>query len=171
MSSPEPEVRLRRVDEDVLEELVAAATTGALASEVTPPVTPGEEWTPGRVDWLRNFHRTRQSDLDAAEAEMSWAVVADERVVGAVRLKRVAGAPSAEVGLWLTRSARGRGIGRRAVTAVLAEAADRGLTAVRADTAVGNRGALALLAALGFEPSPADGDTVIAWRVLDDPTG
>ena len=171
MASEEPEVRLRRVDEGVLEELVAAATTGALASEVTPPVTPGEEWTPGRVDWLRNFHRTRQSDLDAAEAEMSWAVVADDRVVGAVRLKRVAGAPSAEVGLWLTRSAHGRGIGRRAVTAVLAEAADRGLTAVRADTAVGNRGALALLAALGFEPSPADGDTVIAWRVLDDPTG
>ena len=171
MSSAEPEVQLRRVDEDVLEELVAAALRGADAREVTPPVTPGEEWTPGRVDWLRDFHRTRQSDLDAPDAEMSWAVVADSQVVGAVRLKRVAGAPSAEVGLWLTRSARGRGIGRRAVMAALAEAADRGLTAVRADTTVGNGRALALLAGLGFERSPADGDTVIAWRVLDDPTG
>lgn len=166
-----PEVELRRVDDDVLEQLVAAALGDAAAGEVTPPVTPGEEWTAERVEWLRTFHRTRPNDLDADDAEMTWAVVAEGAVVGAIRLERIGGSRTAEVGLWLTRSVRGRGVGRSAVVAVLQNAADRGIGAVRADTTTGNRGALALLAALDFECTSADGEAVIAWRALPAPTG
>ena len=165
------EVELRRVAGDLLEQLVGAALGDAAAGEVTPPVTPGDEWTAERAEWLRTFHRTRSPDLAGDDAEMTWAVVADGQVVGAIRLKRIGGSRSAEVGLWLTRSVRGRGVGRSAVAAVLENAADRGMTAVRADTTAGNHRALALLAALGFEPTSVDGDAVIAWRALSDAAG
>lgn len=86
------------VDETVLEKLVHAATTDAAADEVTPPLTPGSDWTPARVAWLRSFHRDRRAGLASSAAEATWAVVVDERVVGSVRLKRVAKQPSWRLG-------------------------------------------------------------------------
>jgi len=160
-------VRLAPVDDDVLEQMVQAALSGASANEVTPPLTPGEEWTDERVEWLRTFHRSRRSGLDGPERELTWAVLAGDAVVGAVRLKRVAESASAEVGLWLTRAARGRRIGRRTVEAVLDEARARGLTAVRADTTAGNGAALAVLDSLGFDITPVDDGAVIAWLPLE----
>jgi RimJ/RimL family protein N-acetyltransferase len=159
-------VRLAAVDEDVLERMVQAALTDASAGDVTPPVTPGEEWTPERVDWLRSFHRSRRNGLDGPNGEATWAVLADDAVVGSVRLKRVSDSASAEVGLWLRRAARGRGVGRRAVRAVLDEARARGVTAVRADTTPANDAALTVLGGLGFECTPVE-DGVIAWLALD----
>ena len=131
MSDPETSdarsgVELRRVDGALLELLVAAAVGDAAAGEVTPPITPGEEWTPERVEWLRAFHGTRSPDLAGDDAEMTW---------------------------------------------VLENAADRGITAVRADTTAGNPRALGLLAALGFQCASVDGDAVIAWLALPDPAG
>jgi RimJ/RimL family protein N-acetyltransferase len=165
---PGPEVLLRAVDEDVLEHLVAAALDGAAAGEVPPPVTPGGEWTPERVEWLRTFHRSRRAGLDGTPAEATWAVVAAGDVVGSIRLKRIAESKTAEIGLWLTRAVRGRGLGRRAVVAVLAEASARGLVAVRADTTAGNRPALGVLAALGFECTVVEDGAIIGWLALDD---
>lgn len=161
-------VRLAPVDDDVLEGMVQAALADASANEVTPPLTPGEEWTDQRVEWLRAFHRSRRSGLDGPERELTWAVLAGDAVVGAVRLKRVAESASAEVGLWLTRAARGRRIGRRAVRAVLDEARALGLTAVRADTTAGNGPALAVLDSLDFDITPVDDGGVIAWLPLED---
>jgi RimJ/RimL family protein N-acetyltransferase len=160
-------VWLAPVDEQVLALLVTAATSDASPNEVTPPVPPGNEWVPARIEWLRSFHRDRRSGLDGPAAEASWAVVADGDVVGAIRLKRIDGSDAVEVGLWLTRSVRGRGLGRRAVAAALQEARAAWATAVRADTTAGNRGAIALLEALGFDCTPVEGDAVIAWRALD----
>jgi RimJ/RimL family protein N-acetyltransferase len=156
-------VDLRPVTETTLARLVAAALDGAAAGEVTPEVTPGEGWTQERVEWLRAFHRDRRTGLDGPAREATWAVVEiaedggrdAERVVGGVRLRR-AGEPGVlEVGIWLVRGARGRGVGRAAVRLVLARAREAGADVLRADTSRGNDAALAVLRSLGFETAEA----------------
>jgi RimJ/RimL family protein N-acetyltransferase len=162
-------LQLVDVDEDVLEQLVHAATTDATADEVTAPVTPGPDWTPQRTAWLRALHRDRRAGVDGPLREATWAVVVDGAVVGAVRLKRTADDGVLETGVWLTRSARGRALGAEAVAAVVRHAADRGARAVRADTTVGNLAAQATLRRLGFALNPADdGRSVSALLVLAD---
>jgi RimJ/RimL family protein N-acetyltransferase len=150
-------VDLAPVTEARLSRLVAAALDGAAPDEVTPPVTPGERWTPERVEWLRAFHRDRRQGLDGPAREATWVVVEvvgqgaeGERVVGSVRLRRTGDPGVLETGIWLVRDARGRGVGRWALQQVLERAREAGATAVRADTTVGNAGARAVLAALGF---------------------
>jgi len=53
----------REVVDAVLTELVAVATRDAHPIEVTPPVSPGEDWTEQRVEWLRSLHRDRRGGL------------------------------------------------------------------------------------------------------------
>jgi RimJ/RimL family protein N-acetyltransferase len=150
------DVELRPVTEAVLARLVTAALHGATADEVTPPLTPGPAWTDERVAWLRAFHRDRRAGLDGVPAEATWAVVTSaggadgDRVVGAVRLRRTDGGGVLEAGIWLTRDARGRGVGRTAVELVLDRARGTGASVVRAETTPGNTRALAVLRALGF---------------------
>ncbi|RBY85810.1 N-acetyltransferase [Blastococcus sp. TF02A-30] len=132
---------------------MAAALDGAAADEVTPAVTPGEGWTPERVEWLRAFHRDRRPGLDGPAAEATWAVVevaGRARVVGGARLRRLAEPGVVEVGLWLARDARGRGLGAEALGLVVDRARAAGARRVVADTAPGNRGALAALRSVGF---------------------
>lgn len=151
-----PSVGLVAVGDTVLEQLVDAAITEAVADEVTPSLTAGRSWTPTRVTWLRDFHRDRRAGLAGPAGEASWAVVFDERVVGSVRLKQTAEPGVLETGIWLTRGVRGRGVGRAAMSAVLHEAATLGASEVRADTTVANAAALGLLRRLGFDLTPAD---------------
>lgn len=162
-------VSLISVDDDVLDMLVQAATNDAEADDVTPPPgAPGGAWTPPRVAWLRSFHRDRRSGLDGEAGEATWAVVVDDRVVGSVRLKRGADERVLETGAWLTRAARGRGVGRAAAAAVVREAAAVGARAVRAETTTGNAAALAVLDRLGFElRSDGDGREVRALLSLE----
>lgn len=134
----------------MLEQLVQVATVDASADEVTPALTAGNCWTARRVAWLRDFHRARRTGLAGPAGEATWAVVVDERVVGSVRLKRTETPGVLETGAWLTRAARGRGVGRAAAAAVLREAAAAGADAVRADTTTGNAAALGVLYRLGF---------------------
>ncbi|HEV7212256.1 MAG TPA: GNAT family N-acetyltransferase [Blastococcus sp.] len=166
-SPEEPTVELSAVDEDVLDRLVAAAVAGASANEVTPPVPPGEQWVPERIEWLRAFHRSRRAGLDGPARETTWAVLVHGDVVGSIRLKRIAQSGNVEVGLWLTRGVRGCGVGRRALAAVLEQARALGAGAIRADTTATNRPALAVLAAFGFECTTVEDDGVIAWLALD----
>jgi RimJ/RimL family protein N-acetyltransferase len=162
-AEPPTVVELRAVSEELLERMVRAAVTDAAANEVTAPVTPGDEWTPERLDWMRALHRDSRAGLDGPARQATWAVVADGAVVGAVRLKRTDEPGVLETGIWLTRGARHRGVGRRAIAAVLEKAGEAGAVEVSADTSTGNRSALALLRALGFECSPApDGERVLA---------
>jgi len=114
MSSQAP-VSLVHVDEDTINKLVHAALTDADANEVTPPIEQANRWSPVRVAWLRSFHRDRRPGLDGPLAEETWAIVEDGHVQGSLRLKRTADPTSLELGVWLTRSARGRGVGTRAV--------------------------------------------------------
>ena len=159
-------VTLVPVDGVVLERLVAAATSGAAAGEVTPPVTAGDDWTPERVAWLRAFHLDRRAGLDGEAGEATWAVLLDGQAVGGVRLARVAKDDVLEAGVWLTRQVRGSGVGRAAVAALLDEAAALGAVAVRAETTAGNAAALAVLRQLGFECSDSGDGTVRAQVAL-----
>lgn len=150
-------VDLVTVDEVVLERLVDAATTDALADEVTPRLTSDDDgWSTARVTWLRHFHRDRRLGLDGLPGEATWALVADDHVVGSVRLKRTDDPGVLETGVWLRRSARGQGIGRDAIAAVVREAAALGAKALVAETRESNRAALSVLAGGGFATCPPD---------------
>lgn len=148
---------LRTIDDALLAELLHVAVLDANADEVTPPVTPGHGWTPQRRDWLVAYHRRCRNGLAGPSGEATWAVVVDDAPVGCVRLKKTAEAGVLETGIWLRRSARGRGIGSQAMTAVLAEARAAGATAVVADTASDNLGARALMRAAGFTLTESQG--------------
>jgi RimJ/RimL family protein N-acetyltransferase len=158
-------VELLPIDEAVLTRLIAAATSNAAPDEVTPPMA-DSQWGDERTDWLRGFHRDRRAGLDGPLGEATWAVSVDGAVVGAVRLERTAEPVVLETGIWLTRSARGRGTGRSAIAAVLARARELGAREVRADTSINNAPALCVLQRLGFRTSVADG-RVAAVRTLE----
>jgi RimJ/RimL family protein N-acetyltransferase len=143
-------VVLAAVDRALLDDLVEVAITRASADEVTPPLTPGPEWSPVRVTWLRSFHRDRWQGLDGPAGEATWAVVVARHVAGSVRLKRMDEDGVLESGMWLARDTRGRGIGTAALAAVLQQASGLGASAVRADTTAGNTGAVGALQRLGF---------------------
>lgn len=166
-----PRVELSAVDEVVLEQLVLAATTDAAADEVTPPLTEGPGWTATRVSWLRSFHRDCRAGLDGPAREATWAIAVDNHVVGSARLKHTDEQGVLETGLWLTRSARGRGVGRAAMVAVLQQAARAGAARVVAETTVVNASALAVLQHLGFDTAPTDdGRGVRAFLALTKPS-
>jgi RimJ/RimL family protein N-acetyltransferase len=57
-----------------------------------------------------------------------------------------------EIGYGLAPSARGRGVGTRAVEMLLSWVAEQGARRVRAEVLPGNAASFALLARLGFEP-------------------
>lgn len=110
-------VDLVPVDEEVLEDLLALAVAEARPGEVMPPAS-GESDTERRATWtdlrkgaFREYHRRCRVNLRSPVPEVTWAVKARGRVVGAARLAQVDGDPDArEVGLWLGESYRGQGI-------------------------------------------------------------
>lgn len=160
------EVALVTVDDVVLAQLVHVATTRADADEVTPPVTAGPAWTPERVAWLQAFHRDRRAGLDGNLGEATWAVAVDAQVVGSVRLERTDDPSVLQTGAWLARDVRGQGVGRAAMAAVLLQAADLGVAAVRAETTAGNLAALNVLRQLGFDVTFADERQDVASAVV-----
>ncbi|WP_084512130.1 GNAT family N-acetyltransferase [Agromyces subbeticus] len=151
---PAAAVTLVPVDEEVLRRLTVVATSDAAASDVTPPLTPGDKWTRQRVGWFENYHRSRRSGLTGAEGEATWAILHLGQPVGAVRLKRTDVDGVVETGIWLARTVRGRGIAGQAIRRVLQEARAAGAHSVRADTAPTNEAAQRLLRTLGFTLSP-----------------
>ena len=79
-----------------------------------------------------------------------YAIEAGGELVGMIRLTPAgADTSEAETGVWLGRSVRGRGIGKAALRALIAEAAGAGVTTIVADTTPGNAAALALLRDVG----------------------
>ncbi|WP_214864154.1 GNAT family N-acetyltransferase [Arthrobacter sp. ISL-30] len=155
------------MDEEVLDQLVEVATKDARANEVTPPMSPGADWTPVRIAWLRAFHRERRQGVPGPMGEATWAIVSDGLVVGSMRLKATGTAQAAKTGIWLAQGERGRGTGIRAMAEVLEEAASLGFRALRAETTADNHGALGLLNHLGFELEQADDEGRIrATRAL-----
>lgn len=164
--SPSPDVRLADVDEPLLERLLELAQLEASPDDVTPPLGDGTGWTTERLDWFRSYHRAAAAGMDGPAGEKSWAVLCDGRPAGSVRLKRTANQRTAETGIWLGRSFRGRGVGSAALTLVLAEARCAGLRQVLAHTTAGNTGAQRLLSAVGAHLTHDDGGAVSAAVVL-----
>ncbi|MDP5182908.1 GNAT family N-acetyltransferase [Blastococcus sp. BMG 814] len=162
-------VDLAPVTEAALSRLIAAALHGVAADEVTPRVTPGERWSPERVEWLRAFHRERRAGLDGPAREATWVVVEaagdGERVVGAARLRRTDEPGVLEAGLWLVTEARGREIGRAAAELLLQRAREAGASTVRVGPTAA--GLPPLLGELGFA-TVTDGERIVAERVLHD---
>ncbi|MEO6885376.1 MAG: GNAT family N-acetyltransferase [Jatrophihabitantaceae bacterium] len=162
----ESEVLLIAVDGAVLSQLVQAAVADATADEVTPPITPGTQWSDARVGWLNAFHTDRRAGLDGPCQETTWAVTLDSRVVGSVRLKRVRDGGTAEMGIWLTRLARQRGVGSAATRQVITRAAELGVERLVATTTSQNSPAVSLLERLGFVLSAQADGSVAAERIL-----
>ena len=167
--SPSPEITLADVDDPMLEVLLALAMGDAHPDEVTPPLGTGAGWNAERTDWFRSYHRAAAAGLDGPAGEKSWAVLCGGRPAGSVRLKRTAEA-TAETGVWLGRSCRGRGVGTAALALVLAEARAAGLREVVAHTTAANTGARRLLMAAGAILDYDDGGAVSAAVVLQPPS-
>jgi len=149
-----PNVRLQPLDDAVLERLLQVAVGQAEPEEVMPPVAGPPGWTAAREVAFRQFHRRRYGGLDGPDGTAMFAIVADGAVVGMIRMSRCGSLEIMETGLWLGRSARGRGIGTAALRAVLAEAAAAGAHTVVADTTTGNEPALRMLRGCGAQLTP-----------------
>ncbi|MEU8634313.1 GNAT family N-acetyltransferase [Amycolatopsis sp. NPDC048633] len=149
---------LTPLDEPALARLLDAAVAGADPLEVMPPVSGPPGWTSSRRDAFLAFHRGRTLD-PATAVERTWVVDVDGTAVGAARLERHGDA--VEAGIWLSREARGRGIGTRVTALLLAEAQRSGAARFIASTTPGNGGARALLGGIGAALT-AEGDEVAA---------
>jgi RimJ/RimL family protein N-acetyltransferase len=135
---------LLSINDDVLERLLATAVTDADPAEVMAPVAGPAGWTAQRQDAFRAFHRARRGGLTGALHESTFAVAADGRIVGSARLE-LKEPGTLEAGLWLARSARGRGIGTAVLQALLEEAARAGAATVAAETTMTNTAAVNIL--------------------------
>lgn len=149
--------RLAPMTPDLIERLLAVALREADPIEVMPPV-PGEAgWTEAAVEGFRAFHRQH---LDGALGTEMFVVRSRGEVVGMIRLAHC-GQGAAETGMWLGRSARGRGLARVALRELLAVAAEQGVRTVYADTTADNLAAQAVLRSCGATLTPR-GDKVYA---------
>ncbi|MDX3189324.1 GNAT family N-acetyltransferase [Streptomyces sp. MN03-5084-2B] len=154
------------LDEAALARLLEAAATGADPLEVMPPVDGPPGWTPARREAFLAFHRARSLD-PATAVERTWLIEAGGTAVGAARLEPHGDA--VEAGIWLTRAARGRGIGKQVTALLLQEARAAGAARFVASTTPDNHSARALLSGTGATLT-TEGDEVAAELRLDGPT-
>lgn len=142
-------VRLEPVDERNLEPLLSVAAAEAEPEDVMPPVEAPTGWSLARRDAFREFHRASFGGLDGATRTLMYAIVAGGEVVGMIRMTRCDDPGTAETGMWLGRSARGRGLGVAALRELLNVAAAAGMHTVVAETTPDNHGAVAVLRKCG----------------------
>ncbi|MFF3455298.1 GNAT family N-acetyltransferase [Streptomyces sp. NPDC002730] len=138
-------VELRHVDEEMLQGLLAVAVNEAAPGEVMPPVAGPPGWTPARQGAFRAWHRARRPGLAGPLRESTFAILTDGQIIGSARLACRDSQEVLETGMWLARSARGRGIGTAALRALLNEAARADARLVVAETTATNLGAIAAL--------------------------
>jgi RimJ/RimL family protein N-acetyltransferase len=149
---------LKPLDLADVDGLVAVAVAEAVPAEVIPPVPGPPGWTPERRAACRRFFVEWAAEQPIPGAR--FAVVDGGRLVGMARLSPVDPPGTREIGMWLARSARGRGVGVAAVTELLVQAAAQGVTAVVAETTEGNAAALGVLRRCGARlvQDPATGE-------------
>lgn len=94
---------------------------------------------------------------------------ADDEPVGCGAVKHHAGAPSEIKRMWVAASARGRGIGRRLLAALEAEAARSGARAARLETNGALLEAIALYRSAGYAEVPAFNDEPFAHHWFEKP--
>jgi RimJ/RimL family protein N-acetyltransferase len=116
-----------------------------------PPVTAPAGWSHARLKAFREFYQSNYGGLDGPTRTQMYAVVCDGDVVGMIRMARRDEPNTMEVGMWLGRSSRGKGIGGAALRLLLVEAANAGTRRVIAETTSQNTAALAALRRCGAE--------------------
>lgn len=135
-------VELERLrDEAGLRRLLEVAVAQTDPDEAMPPMPGHPAWTPQRREAFLAFFGPM---LDSPDTVI-YAVIAGETMVGFTRLKKTDRPGTAETGMWLGRTHRGRGIGAAVLRELLREAASRGLNRIVADTTVGNLAAQGVL--------------------------
>lgn len=155
-----PDVTLRQLDEDLLQDLLEAAVADADPHEVMPPVAGPAGWTAERRTAFSRFHRSRS--LSADPVEVTYAIVVGDAVVGAARLCPVQGAEhTVEAGVWIGRSHRGSGVGGQVLHHLLALARAGGFDSLFVSTTPDNTASQRLLTALGAD-LVREGDAVTA---------
>lgn len=108
------------------------------------------------ADWPhRDTHDALRPLADHPEAGSlgTFLVLVDDVIVGECGWFGPPVAGEVRIGYGLAPSARGRGVGRAAVTELLTWVAAHGATRARAEVHPGNEPSLRLLAALGFAPA------------------
>jgi RimJ/RimL family protein N-acetyltransferase len=166
----EPTVVLLPLDDALTDRLLAVAVSDATPRDVMPPTDGPPGWTPANRAAFVRFHRERNTGMDGPAATVMHAILLDDAVVGMIRMTRRDDEPDAvETGMWIGRSARGRGLAVAALRALVAAARAAGARAVVADTTPGNAPALAALRRLGAALRP-DGDKVYARLDLTGPS-
>ncbi|MPZ67275.1 MAG: GNAT family N-acetyltransferase [Pseudonocardiaceae bacterium] len=152
---------MRLLSEANLTELLDAAVADADPADVMPAVSGPPDWTEDRRRAFRDFHRAR-SIATAEPAEVTYVITLDDRVIGAARLQP--SADSVEMGIWIGRSHRGRGIGRLVAAELLALAQQTDATWIVASTTSDNTAAQQLLRDIGATLTTTD---VAVDAVLD----
>jgi RimJ/RimL family protein N-acetyltransferase len=133
-------VSVRPLDEDLLQEALTLAVANAAPAEVMP-VAPGPPgWTLSRREAFLEFHRARLGGLSGPAREQAFAILVEGRPVGVGRIGVPSQATVHEIGLWLGRSARGRGIEAAALRALAETARDHGAESVIARDHTGAAG-------------------------------
>ena len=154
-------VKLQPLGDDLLPRLLDTAVSDADADEVMPPVPGPPGWTEERRAALRAYLRSTD--------EKRWAVLVDGDVVGAAHLAPADAPGAVTAGIWLRRSARGKGYGTQAVHLLTEEARALGMSAVIAETSTSNAAAVGALRAVGAKlwEDPESGAVHATLRVGD----
>ena len=119
-------VGLTPVDERLLTPLLSVAVAETKPDEVMPPVEAPPGWSQPRRDAFCEFYRSHYRGLNGPTRTLTYGILCNSDVVGMIRMARSDGPDTLETGMWLGRSARGRGIGVRALRLLLDEAARPG---------------------------------------------
>ena len=152
------DVSLRPIEDEAgLRALLAVAVADATPEETMPPFEGPPGWTDEKQEFFLEFFRP----VVASDGTAVFAVIVDGEIAGFMRLRRMPHSDAevtggsgggtggvggtAETGMWLGRSFRGKGLGAAALDALLAQAAMRGYTRVVADTTPQNLAALGVL--------------------------
>lgn len=153
-------VTLRPIEPELLPRLLDVAVAGADPDEVMPPVPGPPGWTPERRAAFADHHRGPGT---------SYAILVGGELVGAARLAPAEAPGAAEAGVWLTRTARGKGYGVDAMHLLIEEARAQGTTALIVETNTANRAGVGLLRTLGAKlwEDPDSGAVHATMRVGD----
>lgn len=153
------EVTLRLVDETELARLLEVAVADAVPGEVMPPVAGPPGWTEERRAAFYAHY--------GAEKARAYAFEVNDRIVGAGRLAPADSPGSMEAGVWLARSARGRGYGTQMLHLMTEEARALGATAIIAETTTANLAATGALRNIGAKlwEDPESGSVHATLRI------
>jgi RimJ/RimL family protein N-acetyltransferase len=144
-----PSIRLTPLDERLLGPLLTVAVGEAAPDEVMPPVEGPPGWSEARREAFCEFYRSHLAGLGGPTRTQMYAIRSNGDVVGMIRMARRDEADTAETGMWLGKSLRGKGIGVAAVQLLLGEAALVGIRRVVAETTAANAAAIGALRRCG----------------------